>query len=85
MMPVARESWALKLAAIDMGPRFGMPAMRAAFTPAAADSAAEALAEALAAALALAEALAEAENAAATLALMFPRAAASWLQVIPNK
>ena len=76
-MPVAKESWALRLAAIDMGPRFGIPAIRAAFTPAAADSAAEAFAEALAAALALAEARAAAENAAATLALTFPRAAAS--------
>lgn len=65
------------MAAIDIGKRLGIPAIRPAFTPAAADSAAEALAEALAAALALAEALAEAEKAAATLALMFPRAEAN--------
>src|SRR5262245_9729226 len=81
-MPVARASWALRLAASDIGPRFGRPSIAAALSCAAAEAMAErfALAAALAAALTLAEAeaLAAAANAALTFAEMFPSTAWSW-------
>ena len=77
MIPVTSERLALKLAAIDIASKFGRPAIRAAFTLAAAASEAEALADALAAALRDADAEALAANAAATLALIVPNSAAS--------
>ena len=73
--PVASDRLALRFAAIDIANRLGRAAISAAFTLAAADKLAEALAEALAAALAEAEALAA--KAAATLALIVPKSAAS--------